>query len=141
MGQWARLSAVGLVFVGALAGTSVRWVAEKAWPAVDGGWPWGTFVVNLAGAFVLGALLEGLARLGSDAGVRRGVRLAVGTGFCGALTTYSAFVLEISMLGRGHFYGMAVGYAVVSVVAGVLLAWLGMRIARRVLPLGTVTAQ
>lgn len=141
MVQRATLSAAGWVFVGGLAGTAVRWVAGKTWPTVDGHWPWGTFAVNLAGAFILGALLEGLARLGTDEGWRRRMRLAVGTGFCGSLTTYSAFALEISLLGRGEFYGVALGYAIASVVAGVLLAWLGMRTARTVLPLAEVSTR
>ncbi|EGD55052.1 fluoride efflux transporter FluC [Gordonia neofelifaecis] len=129
------LAAIGWVFVGGVAGTAVRWLAEEMWPANDGQWPWGTFAVNLVGAFVLGALLEGLARLGRDVGWRRRVRLAVGSGFCGALTTYSAFALEIDLLGRGEHYGLAIAYAVVSVAAGVLLALSGMRAARRLLPL------
>lgn len=135
MSEHRKAPTIAWVFVGGLGGTALRWVAEETWPAHDGQWPWGTFVVNLAGAFILGALLEGLARLGSDDGWRRRVRLGVGTGFCGALTTYSAFALEISLLGRGDHYGLAIGYAIVSVVVGVLLAWSGVQAARRLLPL------
>ncbi|ALG86529.1 fluoride efflux transporter FluC [Gordonia phthalatica] len=135
MSESGKAATLGWVFVGGMGGTALRWVAEETWPAHDGQWPWGTFVVNLVGAFILGALLEGLARLGGDVGWRRRVRLAVGTGFCGALTTYSAFALEISLLGRGEHYGMAIGYAVVSVAVGVLLAFSGVQAARRLLPL------
>lgn len=140
MGEMGRAATIGWVFVGGLAGTALRWLAEQTWPAHDGRWPWGTFVVNLVGAFILGALLEGLARLGDDAGWRRRMRLAVGTGFCGALTTYSAFALEISLLGRGAHYGLAIGYAIASVSAGVLLAWSGVQAARRLLPLEEVAS-
>ncbi|MGB6244158.1 fluoride efflux transporter FluC [Gordonia sp. (in: high G+C Gram-positive bacteria)] len=134
MAENGTFAAACWVFVGGAAGTAVRWAAEQMWPAGDGQWPWGTFAVNLAGAFVLGALLEGLARLGRDAGWRRRTRLAVGTGFCGALTTYSAFALEISLLGRSEHFGLAVAYAIVSVAAGVLLASTGLQVARRLLP-------
>ncbi|WP_156890490.1 fluoride efflux transporter FluC [Gordonia shandongensis] len=125
---------IAWVFVGGAAGTALRVLAEEAWPARDGQWPWGTFAVNLVGAFVLGALLEGLARRGDDAGWRRSVRLAVGTGFCGSLTTYSAFALELRLLGTGEHVVLAAGYAFATVTAGVLLALSGMQAARRLLP-------
>ena len=133
MSKAGTSSAIVWVFVGGAAGTALRWIAEEAFPARDGQWPWGTFAVNLVGAFILGALSEGLARLGDDVGWRRRTRLAVGTGFCGALTTYSAFALELSLLGKGEHGVLAVGYALATVVVGVLLALSGMRAARRLL--------
>ena len=135
LSESGKAATLAWVFVGGLGGTALRWVAEETWPAGEGQWPWGTFVVNLVGAFILGALLEGLARLGDDAGWRRRVRLSVGTGFCGALTTYSAFALEITLLGRGEHYGTAIGYAVASVAVGVLLAFWGGEAARPRLPM------
>ncbi|MCF8603186.1 fluoride efflux transporter CrcB [Gordonia sp. HY442] len=119
------------VFIGGAAGTALRWLAEEAWPAHDGQWPVGTFVVNVIGAFVLGAILEALVRRGRDHGARRQIRLAAGTGFCGAFTTYSAFALELSLLGKGGHVVLAVVYALVSVCVGVAAAWLGVRAARR----------
>lgn len=127
----SRLSDLVIVFIGGAAGTALRWLAEQAWPAHDGQWPVGTFVVNVVGAFVLGALLESLVRLGPDHGVRRRIRLAAGTGFCGAFTTYSAFALELSLLGRGGHIVLGVAYGLISVCVGVLAAWLGVRAARR----------
>ncbi|WOC12646.1 fluoride efflux transporter CrcB [Gordonia sp. MP11Mi] len=131
----SRGSDLALVFVGGAAGTALRWLAEEAWPARDGQWPVGTFVVNIVGAFVLGVLLEVLVRLGPDDGARRRFRLAVGTGFCGAFTTYSAFALELSLLGKGGHVMLAIVYALVSVCAGVVAAWVGVRAARRVVRL------
>ncbi|MCF8609446.1 fluoride efflux transporter CrcB [Gordonia sp. HY285] len=131
----SRGSDLALVFVGGAAGTGLRWLAEQAWPAHDGQWPVGTFVVNVTGAFVLGVLLETLVRLGPDDGARRRFRLAVGTGFCGAFTTYSAFALELSLLGKGGHVALALLYALVSVCVGIVAAWAGMRVARRVVRL------
>ncbi|WP_353108160.1 CrcB family protein [Gordonia sp. (in: high G+C Gram-positive bacteria)] len=119
------------VFAGGVVGTAARWAAEEQWPAHSGQWPVGTFLVNIVGAFVLGALLEGLVRRGPDVGRRRRIRLTAGTGFCGAFTTYSAFSLEISLLGKDGHPAIAVVYALVSVIVGVLAAAAGVWAARR----------
>ncbi|GEE01414.1 hypothetical protein nbrc107696_18600 [Gordonia spumicola] len=127
----SRVDDLSWVFVGGVLGTVARWAAEELWPARDGQWPVGTFLVNIVGAFVLGALLEGLVRRGPDVGRRRRFRLVAGTGFCGAFTTYSAFSLEISLLGKGGHVWLAVVYALVSVIVGVAAAALGIIAARR----------
>jgi CrcB protein len=119
------------VFAGGVVGTAARWAAEEQWPAHSGQWPVGTFLVNIVGAFVLGALLEGLVRRGPDVGRHRRIRLTAGTGFCGAFTTYSAFSLEISLLGKDGHPAIAVVYALVSVIVGVLAAAAGVWAARR----------
>lgn len=121
-----RPSAMAWIFAGGIAGTALRYYIEKALPHDGASWPWATFMINLAGAFVLGGLLEGLARLGEDSGWRRRARLCAGTGFCGAFTTYSAFALEIVLLGRNGYLGTAVSYGLLSVVGGVITAWLGI---------------
>ena len=124
-----RPSAWALVFSGGVVGTALRYLIEGLLPRDASGWPWATFLINLGGAFVLGALLEGLARLGPDSGWRQRTRLIAGTGFCGAFTTYSTFALEVVLLGRNGHAGIAVGYGVGSVVGGVLAAWCGIVLA------------
>jgi len=121
-----RPSAMAWIFAGGIAGTALRYYIEKAMLHDGASWPWATFLINLTGAFILGGLLEGLARLGDDSGWRRRARLCGGTGFCGAYTTYSAFALEIVLLGRNGHFGTAISYGLVSVVCGVLTAWLGI---------------
>lgn len=121
-----------LVFVGGAAGTAARYAAEETFPHHGTTWPTGTFLANMLGAFVLGLLLEGLARRGDDTGGRRTTRLLLGVGFCGAFTTYSTLALEISLFVRDGAAGMATLYAAVSVVGGVGLAWLGIIAAGRV---------
>jgi CrcB protein len=79
--------------------------------------PWGTLAVNLSGAFALGLLVG--AAVSGDA-----LRLA-GTGFLGAYTTFSTWMLETHRLaedGRGR---AAVANVAVCLAAGLLLAWLG----------------
>ncbi len=120
------------IFAGGIVGTALRYYVEKLLPHDGAAWPWATFLINLSGAFVLGGLLEGLAMLGDDSGWRRRARLCAGTGFCGAFTTYSAFALEIVLLGRHGHFGTAIGYGLLSVVGGVLTAWLGIVVMERV---------
>jgi CrcB protein len=126
-----RLGWLGLILVGAMAGTSVRSALEAAWPAAPGGWPWTTFWINLSGSFILGALLEFLAASALDANWQRGLRLGLGTGLISGFTTYSTFAAETAALGTSGAILVSLGYALVSVTAGVLLAAAGMLLARR----------
>jgi len=121
-----RASALGWVFAGGIVGTALRYHIENLLPHDGSGWPWATFLINLGGAFVLGGLLEVLARLGDDSGWRQRARLCAGTGGCGAFTTYSTFALEVVLLGRHGHMGTAVSYGVLSVVGGIVTAWLGI---------------
>lgn len=121
-----RPAALLWVFGGGIVGTALRYWVEELLPHDPTQWPWGTFLVNLAGAFLLGTLLEGLARAGDDAGWRRRARLFAGTGGCGAFTTYSTLSLEISMLGTHADVAVAAAYGLASVIAGAVLAWLGI---------------
>jgi CrcB protein len=118
--------------VGGLIGTGARYLIEKAFPFQAPDWPWATFLINLGGAFLLGLALEALARMGDDTGWRQRFRLLFGTGFCGSFTTYSAFALEASLIGRDGDPVVAVGYMAASVFAGVVLAWAGIVTAAKV---------
>ncbi len=117
------------VFVGGLVGTPARYAVALALPTRTGGWPAGTLLVNLLGAFCLGALLEGLARRGPDTGRRRLLRLGLGTGFLGAFTTYSTLAVETDLLVRAHRPRLAAGYALGTLLAGTLLSAAGIRAA------------
>ncbi|MCE1180398.1 MAG: CrcB family protein [Micrococcales bacterium] len=116
-----------LVFLGGSLGTAVRAALEGAFPARAGGWPWATFAINVTGAFLLGLLLETLARRGPDSGWRRQVRLGAGTGLLGGYTTYSTFAVETARLTTP----LAMGYAAGTAVLGCLAAAAGYAIARR----------
>lgn len=102
-----------LVFVGAMVGAPARYVADRlVQRRRDGVFPWGTLVVNVTGCLVLGGL--------AGAGIARSAPLLalLGTGFCGALTTYSTFSYETLRLIEGRSYLYAALNVVVSVVAG-----------------------
>ncbi|MWB99477.1 CrcB family protein [Agromyces seonyuensis] len=122
-----------LVFLGGCLGVALRFVLEAVWPAASGAWPWTTFAINLAGAFLLGLLLETLARGGPDEGLRRSLRLGVGTGVLGGFTTYSTFSVEADrLLGAAPALGFA--YALVSILAGLVAAGAGMLLAGALRP-------
>ncbi|MCV7426131.1 fluoride efflux transporter FluC [Mycobacterium montefiorense] len=124
------LSAASLwVFVGGAAGTALRVAVEDALLHDCEQWPWATLLINLVGAFVLGALLEGLVRTGDDSRVRQRIRYAFGTGGCGAFTTYSTLSLDISLLARSAHVAAALGYGLASVLGGMATAWLGTVVA------------
>ncbi len=123
------LLSLALVFVGGVAGTAIRYSVSLALPTHAGRWPTGTFVVNMCGALILGVLLEALARRGPDLGWRRQTRLLFGAGFCGSLTTYSTLATESDLLIRSHDGGLAIAYALVSVIGGLVLTAIGIAIA------------
>jgi CrcB protein len=118
-----------LVAAGGFIGAAARYGISSGLPSRSGSWPTGTFVVNLAGAFLLGLLLEALARRGPDMGWRRRIRLFLGTGFCGAFTTYSTLAVEADLLVRDGATGIAAAYAVVSLFAGFVATAAGIALA------------
>ncbi len=111
-----------LVMVGAALGAPVRYLVDRMVQSRHrSAFPWGTWTVNVVGSFLLGLLVAGAAgRL--DAGVTA----ALGTGFCGALTTYSTFGSEtVRLLESGSWSGAA-AHVVLSVVAGLAAAIAGL---------------
>ncbi len=103
------------VYLGGCAGAVLRAEIATGLTHGAGAWPWATFLVNVAGAFLLGLLiaLESAGRLGSPH-----LRPLLGAGLCGALTTFSTFQLELWTLFDGGHAGLAVGYAAASLAAG-----------------------
>jgi fluoride exporter len=110
------------VALGAAVGAPLRYLVDRAVQARhDSVFPWGTVSVNVVGSGVLG-LVVGLRTAGM------GLAL-VGTGFCGALTTYSTFSYETMRLAEegSRFYAtLNVG---ASVAAGLGAAWFGLLVA------------
>ena len=123
---------LALIVLGGAVGTSARAWLETAFAAPAGTWPWVTFWINVAGAFLLGFLLEALARTGPDRGRRRLARLGLGTGVMGGFTTYSTFAVETALLAGDGAAWLALGYALATVVLGLTTAWLGFEAARAV---------
>jgi fluoride exporter len=105
------------IFIGGVLGALARFGLVQALPPHPGSWPWATFVANVSGAFALGYLSTRLQERLPLSAYRRPF---AGTGVCGALTTFSTVQVELlDMLDAGSS-GLAVGYAVASLVAGTL---------------------
>ncbi|OLO60344.1 chromosome condensation protein CrcB [Actinomyces oris] len=120
---------LALVAAGGCAGTLVRAALERAWPASPGHLPVTTLALNVVGALALGLLLGALGE------GRPRLRLALGTGVLGGLTTHSTFILESHRLltssGDGGHPVLGAAYLVGSMVAGLVAAELGLWLAGR----------
>ncbi|WP_018685065.1 fluoride efflux transporter FluC [Actinokineospora enzanensis] len=100
-----------VVALGAAVGAPLRYVIGRRLRT-----PWGTLVANLLGSFVLGVVI---------ATADPQWRLLLGTGFCGALTTYSTFAYETTLLSRRR----ALVNIGVSVAGGIAAFWTGLVLA------------
>jgi fluoride exporter len=110
-----------LVVLGAAVGAPLRYATDRLVQSRhDTGFPWGTFTANVAGSFVLGLVLGGTAS--------PEVVALVGTGFCGALTTYSTFGYETVQLAAAGSRLLAAANAVGSVLAALGAASLGLAV-------------
>jgi CrcB protein len=115
-----------LVVVGAMVGAPLRYLTDRAvQKRHDTVFPWGTFTVNVVGCLLLG-LLSGAVAAGAAS---PHVQLLLGTGLCGALTTYSTFSYETLRLAEGGARFFAVANVVAGVVAGLGAAFLGASLA------------
>lgn len=114
-----------LVGAGGAAGASLRHLVQESWPSRGGEFPTATLVLNLAGAFLLGLLLGRLAVAPPRAGWMRPL---LGIGVLGATTTFSGFALDTLRLADGGRPAVAVGYVLLSLAGGLVLAALGLRV-------------
>jgi CrcB protein len=116
------------VFAGGAIGGLLRVAVSEAAGVPAGSWPWATLIVNLAGALVLGAAYEALRDARSAH-----ARLFLGTGFCGGLTTFSTFQVELLDLADAGEPLLALLYAAVSIGGGLAVSLAGARGARAVI--------
>ncbi|MCX5085158.1 fluoride efflux transporter CrcB [Streptomyces sp. NPDC001939] len=115
-----------LVIAGAMVGAPLRYLTDRAVQTRhDSVFPWGTFTVNVCGSLVLG-LLTGAVAAGAASSQ---VQLLIGTGLCGALTTYSTFSYETFRLGEDGARFFAVANVAASVAAGLGAAFAGVALA------------
>jgi fluoride exporter len=118
-----------LVIAGGMVGAPLRYLTDRAVQSRhDMVFPWGTFTVNVVGSLVLGLLTGAVAVGAADSHLR----LLLGTGLCGALTTYSTFAYETLRLAQDGARFHAVANVAVSVGAGLGAAFAGVALAQAV---------
>jgi fluoride exporter len=117
------------IFAGGFVGAVARAELAEALPHHSGQWPWATFIVNLVGTALLGYFVTRLQERLPQSAYRRPL---LGTGLCGALTTFSTMQVELlTMLDDSHV-GLAAAYAAASIAAGFLTMVVATNLTRRV---------
>jgi CrcB protein len=115
-----------LVALGAAVGAPARYLVDRAVQARHrSSYPWGTWTVNVVASLILGVVTGAVVAGGAG----EQVAALVGTGFCGALSTYSTFSFETLRLAETGRRGAAAGNVVLSVAAGLAAAAAGAGIA------------
>ncbi|MFN8222565.1 MAG: fluoride efflux transporter CrcB [Gaiellales bacterium] len=115
------------VAIGGALGAAARYGLDEAIGRRAGAFPWGIFVVNISGAFLIGVLVEALEPRFEDA---TWVRTAVLTGFLGAYTTFSTLSLDTyRLLDEGH-EAQALANSVGSLALGLVAVWVGLKVGR-----------
>ena len=122
------LRELAAIFAGGCVGSLARAGLARGFPVDAGAWPWPTLAVNLLGAFALGVFVTRLQERLPPSAYRRPL---LGTGFCGALTTFSTLQLELLELLDAGRYGEAAAYLGVSLAAGYAAVQLATGLVRR----------
>lgn len=117
------------IFCGGIVGALARTGLSQAFPNGPHSWPWAIFSVNVVGAFLLGYFVTRLAERLPTSAYKRPF---LGTGVCGALTTFSTVQLELYEMARAHEWGLAAAYAGATLLVSFAAIALATALVRRV---------
>lgn len=120
-------SVIAAISAGGALGALARYGIGHAWPAPAGAFPWATFVVNVTGCLLIGALMVAVTEVFATHHL---VRPFLGVGVLGGYTTFSTYSVEIRNLIGAHAPGTAVIYLAATLVAALAAVFLGMTAAR-----------
>lgn len=122
------MSVTNIIYValGAAVGGVARYLVSFFITPPAGGFPWATFIVNVAGSFIIGLILF----LYSERSPNESMRLLLGVGFCGGLTTFSTFSAETVQLLQLQREAIAFAYIGASLVCSLTATYAGYLAAR-----------
>lgn len=115
---------------GALGAASRYMIGIWAFRLLGPGFPWGTLIVNVLGALLMGLLIEAIALRFS---ISQDMRTFLATGILGGFTTFSTFALDFAVLWQRHAVFLAVSYLSASVILSILALFAGLSLARLIL--------
>ena len=124
---WLRLPVLAAVAAGGVLGAPARYELALALPARSGTFPLSTFVINVTGSFVLGALLTLIVEKWPPTDY---LRPFAATGVLGAYTTWSTFMVDTDMLLKAGHVLLAVGYVAATLSAGLAAVYVGILLVR-----------
>jgi len=116
-----------VIAAGGAIGGGARWAVNEAWPSTPGGFPWATFVENVTGCLILGALMVFLLDVWRPS---RYARPFLGIGVLGGFTTFSAYTSDTRALLLDGRAPVALAYLFGTLLAGLAATWLGIVAAR-----------
>lgn len=117
-----------LIFLGGAVGSVLRYgLGSLIQSGLGSGFPWSTLTVNLLGSFLIGLVL----RLSAEGAVSQEGRFLLAMGFCGGFTTFSTLSWEALGLLQGRQWVSWMLYTQLSLLLGLLLAWLGYSLGGR----------
>lgn len=126
---------LAVIALGGGLGALARYGLATALPTLPGRFPWGTFLTNVAGCFLIGVLMVVLTEIRP---VHRLARPFLGVGFLGGFTTFSTYAVETRGLLQPGSVPLAFGYLGGTVVAALLAVLAGVALTRAVRPERTV---
>jgi len=112
-----------LVGLGGALGSMMRYAVHLS--ATVKSFPYGTFVVNIVGSFIIGLVLAFSVK---EASFLNNWKIFLATGICGGFTTFSAFSIENLALLQNGKIGIAFLYITSSIFFGIAAAWLGFKL-------------
>jgi CrcB protein len=116
------------IFAGGFLGAVARAGLAQGLAERSDRWPWATFVVNILAALLLGYFIT---RLQERLPPSLYGRAFLGTGICGALSTFSTMTLELLQMVEGGHWTLAAGYVAASVACGFAAVLLSTKLVRR----------
>jgi len=119
---------IAAVFAGGFVGALARAGVVEALPHNPGEWPWSTFLVNVVGTLMLGYFTTRLQERLPLSAYRRPF---LGTGICGALTTFSTMQLEVLDMLEADEIGLAATYVAASLAVGFAAIFVTTNLVRR----------